>query len=155
MNGNGKDSDELKMLIKLMGMTTSSSDNEALNAVRMANKWLQSKGHNWHDLLTGKVTVEADPFAAAPAVNINVHTAQPRYAAAAPPPPPRQFDNAKEIEGFFTKLELKYLPPSVQDRINKIQDEWKRKGFLLYGDFDYLRKEARSRVKYSQPVRYK
>lgn len=151
-NGNGKDSDELKMLIKLMGMTTSSSDNEALNACRMANKWLQSKGYNWHDLLTGKVTVEADPFAAAPSVSVNVHNAAPRYAAAAPP---RQYDNIKEIEGFFTKLELKYLPPSVQDNINRIQTEWKRKGFLLYGDYSALKKEAQSRVKYSQPVRYK
>lgn len=151
-NGNGKSTD-LDMLIKLMGMTGSSSDNEALNAVRLANKWLGSKGHSWEDLLRGKVTVEADPFAAAPSVAVNVHSAQPRYAAHAPPPPPRQFDNTKEIEGFFTKLELKYLPPSVQNRINKISDEWKRKGFLLYGDYDYLKKEARSRVKYNQPPR--
>jgi hypothetical protein len=146
---NGKQpSTDLKMLIKLMGMTGSNSDNEALNAVRLANKWLDDKGHNWHDLLTGLVTVEADPFATAPTVTVNVGSA-PRYAAAAPPPPPKQFNDVKEIEGYFTKMELKMgLPNSIQTRINNIEKEWKRNGFLLWGDYDYLRKQAKSRVKY-------
>ena len=53
----------LTLLIKLLKMTTSSHDAEALVACRKANAELQKFGGDWDTLLRGKVTVIGDPFA--------------------------------------------------------------------------------------------
>lgn len=53
----------LTLLIKLLKMTTSSSDAEALVAARKANAELKKFGGDWESLLRGKVTVIGDPFA--------------------------------------------------------------------------------------------
>lgn len=55
-------------LIKLLKMTTSSNDAEALVAARMANEQLQKLGWDWEKLLTQRVTVVADPFNDAPVI---------------------------------------------------------------------------------------
>lgn len=76
----------LDLLIKLMGMTTSANDSEALVAMRKANVVLQKFGGNWRDLLFGKVKIIEDPFA-----NMDMGTRQvrePEQQRAAPPPPP-------------------------------------------------------------------
>lgn len=52
----------LGLLIKLMKMTTSPRDNEALIAIRKANEQLVKFGGDWEALLAGKVTVIGDPF---------------------------------------------------------------------------------------------
>lgn len=75
----------LTLLIKLLKMTTSSHDAEALVACRKANAELQKFGGDWDTLLRGKVTVIGDPFA-------NLH--KPDVGATRPPapqapPPPR------------------------------------------------------------------
>lgn len=57
---------KLDLLIKVLGMTTSSADGEALSAVRRANSMLKSAAISWETLLRGKVTVVADPFANIP-----------------------------------------------------------------------------------------
>lgn len=46
-------------LIKLLGMTTSSFDNEALSACRMANALLKSLDRQWSDVVGGFVEVQA------------------------------------------------------------------------------------------------
>jgi len=73
---------DLDKLIKLMKMTTSSMDGEALTAIRMANSWLTRNNYDWEAVLRGKITVIADPFGDAPAP-----VRQPDRAA---PPPPRR-----------------------------------------------------------------
>ena len=50
------------LLIKLMGMTTSSNDAEALVALRKANELLKSAGWDWQKLIEGKIKVIEDPF---------------------------------------------------------------------------------------------
>lgn len=72
-----KNLDELNftLLIKLMGMTTSSNDGEALTAIRKANATIMRFGRTWDDILSGRVKVIADPFSA--------------LTAAPPPPPPK------------------------------------------------------------------
>lgn len=52
----------LELLIKLLKMTTSSVDGEALTAMRKANEQLLKVGGDWENLLRGKVKVIADPF---------------------------------------------------------------------------------------------
>lgn len=57
----------LSLLIKLLKMTTSSNDAEALLAVRKANEQLQKFGGDWERLLRSRVTIiGADPFSAIP-----------------------------------------------------------------------------------------
>lgn len=53
---------DLSKLIKLMKMTTSASDGEALTALRMANAWLSRNSYDWEAVLRGKITIIADPF---------------------------------------------------------------------------------------------
>jgi len=78
----------LGKLIKLMQLTKSSMDGEALSAIRMANRELDKFGGDWETLLRGKVTVIGDPFAglATPPPQRNA----PPVRKPTPPPPPMQ-----------------------------------------------------------------
>lgn len=51
-----------ELLIKLMGMTGSSSDGEALVAIRKANDLLRAAGWDWEKVLRGKIKVVENPF---------------------------------------------------------------------------------------------
>ena len=55
-----------KRLIKLLGMTTSTNDAEALVALRAANRELDRLGKTWHEFITSRLTVVADPFGSIP-----------------------------------------------------------------------------------------
>jgi hypothetical protein len=52
-----------ELLIKMMGMTTSDNDGQALVALRKANKLLADNGWSWEKLIQGKVKVVENPFA--------------------------------------------------------------------------------------------
>jgi hypothetical protein len=81
------------LLLKMLNMTTHENDNQALVAIRKANALLESAGWTWDKLLSGKITVVADPFS-----NLQRPEDRPRYAGGSsggsnytpPPPPPPQ-----------------------------------------------------------------
>jgi len=75
----------LPMLIKLLKMTTSSNDAEALLAIRKANEQLKKFGGDWETLLRGKVTIIGDPFEGVKAPRFD--DAQVRRTQAPPPSP--------------------------------------------------------------------
>ena len=50
---------DFKVFLKLMNLTTSSFDHEALSAIRMANAVLARTNQTWDDLLHGKVVMIA------------------------------------------------------------------------------------------------
>lgn len=78
----------LELLIKLMRLTESNQENEALAALRKANEHLKRMKWDWERLLRGKVTVAADPFAGVPDVPLRSTTS---YAPTPyPPSPPPQ-----------------------------------------------------------------
>jgi hypothetical protein len=87
----------LGKLIKLLKMTTSSNDNEALMFVRKANEELKKFGGDWETLLRGKVTVIGDPFdgVSAPPVDMQKSARASKSSAYHPqhnpPPPPQPF----------------------------------------------------------------
>lgn len=56
----------IEKLIKMLNMTTSSMDQEALTAMRMVNQHLKDNKWTWDEILRGKITVAADPFMTAP-----------------------------------------------------------------------------------------
>lgn len=103
-----------ELLTKLLKMTTSPNDGEALTAMRKANALLTTAGWDWDKLISGKIVVVADPFASiptpppqeprqndfvrsapkhspgpfAPRQAAHVYSTPPRTAPP-PPPPPR------------------------------------------------------------------
>lgn len=81
----------LALLIKLLGMTQSENDAEALVALRKATAEMRKfPGGTWADLLSGKVTVIGDPFAnlATPRSGSPSPRPSPRPSPSPPPPPP-------------------------------------------------------------------
>jgi hypothetical protein len=70
------------LLIKLLKMTTSSNDGEALTALRKANMLLLSAGWDWEKLIHGKIKVIEDPF------KNTLDPFENRQPARRPPPPP-------------------------------------------------------------------
>lgn len=93
---------KLDLLIKLLSKSTTDNDNEAMMAIRAANRALKAEGWSWEQLLRGRITVVEDPFVAMQRPTTNAtHTSQPaaprpaaRPAAPRPrppsPPPPPQ-----------------------------------------------------------------
>lgn len=75
---------KLETLIKVLMMTTSDTDGEALAAIRRANSMLRTAHVDWDALLRGKVTVVADPFDSIAAPRKATSSVPPRT-----PPPPR------------------------------------------------------------------
>lgn len=90
------DPPNLQLLIKLMKLTASSNDSEALSAIRKANEQLLKFGGDWEKLLLGKVTIIADPFTSFAAPPKESFSRQPDAASVsnrptrrpAPPSPP-------------------------------------------------------------------
>lgn len=84
----------LGLLIKLLKMTTSSNDAEAIVAMRKANEQLIKFGGDWERLLLGKVTVIGDPFAGLdtpPPPRAHDAAAPMPPSRPAPPPPPYSY----------------------------------------------------------------
>lgn len=109
------DGNELSRLIKFMGMTGSASDGEALAAVRMANKELATLNKTWNDLLRGKITIIADPFAG--------HTPVPRPSKpptapprASPPPRPQPAPPPRRPKPFTPQPHTPPPPPRPAQR---------------------------------------
>src|SRR5258706_13648282 len=90
MNAPKPTNSQFSIFIKLLKMTTSPNDGEALNAIRMANQQLSKFGGDWEELLSGRVTIIADPFTSVPDLNPRARDAAPAPGTRpAPPPPPR------------------------------------------------------------------
>lgn len=80
----------LDKLIKMLKLTATSNDNEALVAIRMANTLLGRFGGDWEALLKGKVTIIEDPFNSMPAPRAQERQRprpNPPSRPQAPPPP--------------------------------------------------------------------
>lgn len=81
-----------QFLLKLLRMTTSSNDGEALTAIRKVNTLLTDNGWDWDKLIAGKIKIVPNPF-----VGLGTpHRAEPRvtptpgpiHTTPTPPPPP-------------------------------------------------------------------
>jgi hypothetical protein len=96
---------DLERLIKIMGQTTNDNDNQALVAVRTANRLADRLG-GWSEILRGKVRVNiiADPFA-----NMKVPTPQPSRYKPTAPPKPQPVD--PDIDDFMRSRTTRQTPP--------------------------------------------
>jgi len=146
---NGKDDPpNLATIIKVLKMTTSSHDGEALSAIRMANDLLRRWGWEWEAIMNGKVKILPDPFANIP---MPVQSGGSRYQAAppAPPPPPKTFDNRDEIEKYFDKINTpgRKIPHDIAKQLASIERAWNANGHLIWKDYDFLRQQANRRYR--------
>lgn len=80
--------DDLTMLIKLLGMTSVDNDNQALMAIRKANLLVRDQFNDWESLLRGKITIIQDPFQVAPPAKVPTRPPPPPVARPAPRPTP-------------------------------------------------------------------
>ena len=143
----------IELFIKLMKMTTSSTDGEALAALRAANRALSAGGGDWENLLRGKLA-PVDPFVslARPTTRESAPQAPPPRPTPPPPPPPpkrvRGLDKkeAKQVTGWLATLEFARLNYPTQRQYNVVAAEWKTHKALTNTDWDWLRNAA-SRTK--------
>lgn len=128
-----KDPPNLGLLIKLMKLTASPNDAEALLAVRKANEQLLKFGGDWERLLTGRVTITGDPFLATPVptqtwTNRRQATAparpQPRPAAPPPPPPPtaprQPYSYSPSYYSLKSRRRRPVSKPTIDDVFNSL-----------------------------------
>lgn len=142
------ESKELSILIKLLKMTTSTHDQEALSAMRLANMQLLKLGTDWEDLLNGKVTLIADPFTSVPDLPQQAPAATPFHrpqtpprptAPPQPPPQPIPMRDATLVQPRLDAFMFVTVPPSVTIRINRIEQAWLQNKQLSPGDWSELR----------------
>jgi len=78
-----------ELLIKLLKMSTSPQDGEALTAIRKANDLLRSAGWDWEKPVQGKIKVIGDPFKNIQEPVKPANAPPPPMAYPKPPPPPQ------------------------------------------------------------------
>lgn len=78
----------LDLLIKIMSMTTSDNDGQALVAMRKANEQLKKWGWTWESILRGKISVAANPFVNVAMEDLLKKAEQPQPPPWRAPPPP-------------------------------------------------------------------
>jgi hypothetical protein len=112
---------DFEKFIKLMMMTTSDHDHEALVALRKANAMLDSVDRNWEELLRGKVTMQV-PWPSS-GKSSQRHT------------------DAGEINAMFSEL-MTTVPYNSSFRvfIEDVHDWWERKGFLTNAQYNALKR---------------
>lgn len=78
-----------QLLLKLLKMTTSSNDGEALTAIRKVNSLLTDNGWDWDRFVAGKIKIVANPFVGlGTPTRPAPRTEAPGFTPPSPPPPP-------------------------------------------------------------------
>lgn len=126
------------MLVKLMMMTTSSNDSEALIALRKANKLLKEAGVTWQDLLSALSTPRP--------------SAVPRPR---PRPEPewenvvnaghRRYDNEYEINAMFDALFASHMGEGFAEFVESVNIQWKQRGFLTGPQYEAIKRAVERR----------
>lgn len=118
----------IEQFTKLMMMTTSPNDNEALTAIRKANAMLAASNNNWQDFIKGKVKMVSTYETQTDSDSSNKHT------------------NAQEINMWFDEIcsnprtSLGFL-----DFIESVRSWWEQKGFLTDKQYEAI-KSAYERI---------
>src|SRR5262245_16328505 len=112
----------VEKFIKLMMMTTSPHDGEALTAIRKVNAELAALNCNWEELLHGKLVSQQ-------------------------PPSQREWSNfgdqdGPEIAVMFEKVLRKNHSPSFLDFLDSIHSFWKNRGYLTEKQYNALKRAA-------------
>ncbi len=107
---------DFQRLLKFMEMTTSESDGECLNAIRMANKLLAAEGVDWKRVFNRLVTIDVEDGGA-------------EVEATPTGAPSKEQINA----AMAAKLERALdgvAPGGYRDFLLSLEQQWQAKGFL-------------------------
>ena len=106
---NGEDKPTLEKLIKLMKLTSSPNESEAMSALAIAQRFVEKLG-GWESLLRGKVKIIQDPFANMPPPEENYRKREPSSGfpkappkpGSNPPPPQRPIPQPQTPPRYYT-----------------------------------------------------
>lgn len=137
-------------LTKLMMMTTSASDGEAVIALRKANAMLKESGINWQEILLGRQATMRGPVRPDPS--------PPPRRSPPPPPPPSQRGKKKGVSSkayddepdlrdadMITSV-IEHLLETVNPTtgyyayVERMQKTFEKKGRLTVAQFDGLKR---------------
>lgn len=107
---------DFRQLEKMMQLTFSDNDAEALSALRMANAVLKRNGYIWTSAFKRLVKVEGSPLEA--------------YVEEAPKDETLTQARRRRHREALASLESSRLTPSQEDFVASLQDWLKKKGFL-------------------------
>jgi hypothetical protein len=137
----------LSLFIKLMKMTTATVDTEAILAMRKANAMLRANGHDWEQLLKGKITIVNDPFGSIPTPPPPTAAPAPKPPPPPPPPPQRSRRDQYEVDGWIALLNKNapHLRSWSKSQLDKIVIDWQHHAPMMTdSDHSWLQAEARS-----------
>lgn len=121
--------------VKLMMMTSSSHDAEALTAIRKANAMLASANVNWEEFLGAVETAKTAPPPRSDSGFSDVHG--PGYDGSG------ACRDAAIVEPMFEQAFVKVRPgSSFRDFLDSLREWWEEKGYLTQRQFQALRKAA-------------
>ena len=117
-------------LIKLLGMTTSQNDGEALNAIRMVNAMLKVNKLDWDSAIAGSKPQPIHKPPPRPQGRGTTDTA-PKYK----PPSSRYTD--PEIPRMLQSL-MRDSQGDFRDFVQSLNEFWENKGFLTEGQYEEI-----------------
>ena len=127
---------KFETFVKLMMMTTSDNDAEALVAMRKANGLLKAEGKNWEELITGLVPMEPDrPQREEPPPRRRPRTEAPPWAddggGGVEVPHRGSPDYRAFVDGAFEEALAKVRKgSSFRNTVENIHQWWQDKNFL-------------------------
>lgn len=128
----------LNKLIKLLQLTTSDNDAEALSAIRAANRLLKKERLDWLDVVhhVDNVTIAAHVF------DKRAYNNNPRYGTPTtqngPHDPYVEVDH-DEIKLLFRKFHARKRLPHITMMVKGIESYWQRNKSLRQSQYNYLK----------------
>lgn len=118
---------DYERFIKLMMLTTSSNDGEALNALRMANSYLARLNRTWEQVIREKLTIieEAKLF-----TDGDLTRSPDRSEKFSDP----------DIDFLFDELRNRNISPSFRAFVDSVHEWWEQKGFLTEAQYRAIKK---------------
>jgi hypothetical protein len=134
---------DIERLTKLMRMTESAHDGEALNALRLANKILRDANLHWGDVLTPKRNDNSHlvPPSKRPGFN-----KKPNGAAYGRRAERSRYDGGKgrhedpEIEDWFDRLDQRQHSLDFRMFLSSVRGFWERHGYLTDNQYDAVKR---------------
>ncbi len=122
--------------IKIMMMTTSNSDGEALTAIRRANKILADAKTSWAELLDA---VQADQSYRVPPSKRRPRP-EPEWANVGDP---TKYTDSEEIDSLFNQVFDKPLSEGFESFVTSVHIWWQQKGFLTEAQYSAIKRAAK------------
>ena len=131
---------DFNRLVKFMEMTTSTSDGEALNAVRAANKLLAANNADWKKVFARLITIEVEVDEGNGAM-VDPPPANRSAPGAAPVQPGKsqeQLDREANINRMFDLVLNKVTSGDFRGFLMSLHVHWEKKGYLTPAQYEAL-----------------